>query len=95
MTSNKFNDAWAKILAAVWTDNSGELRQRLQDDPKSVFSEFGAEFPENVTVNTISNQAHEFNFVIPLAPSGLADISDEDIAELYQACPGTQLDMGN
>jgi len=93
MTANKYNEAWAKILAAVWTEKDGALRKRLEVDPAAVFAELGAPFPQGVTVNIIANTSHQLNFVIPMVPAGLADISDEDIAELYQACPGTQLDM--
>lgn len=95
MTTNKYNDAWAKILAAVWTEKDGAMRRRLEEDPRQVFEELGASFPEEAKVNVIANTHQEFNFVIPMVPAGLAEISDEDIAELYQACPGTQLDMGN
>lgn len=92
--TNKYNDAWTRLLAALWTAKGEGLRQRLRDDPKSVFAEYGVEFPEGVNVNVIENSPSNFNFVIPLVPSGLANISDADIAELYQACPGTQLDFG-
>ncbi len=94
MNANRYNDAWSQILAKIWTKKDGTLRERLISDPGSVFAEHGAEFPGDVTVSVIENGPKNLTFVIPVAPVGLAEISDEDIAELYQACPGTQLNFG-
>jgi len=95
MSTNRFNDAWSQILAKVWIDKDGALRDRLRTDPTAVFAEHGAAFPNDVSISVVENSPTKLTFVIPVAPAGLADISDEDIAELYQACPGTQLDMGD
>jgi hypothetical protein len=94
MNTNRYNDAWAKIVSAVWIEKDGGIRRRLEEEPKAVFAEFGAEFPEDIEVDVVRNSTDKLTFVIPVAPVDLADITDEDIAELYQACPGTQLDMG-
>lgn len=94
MSMNRYNDAWSQILAKVWTGRDDGIRDRLKTDPASVFAQHGAPFPDDVSVSVVENSPTDLTFVIPVAPAGLADISDEDIAELYQACPGTQLDMG-
>ena len=90
---NKVNEAWTKIVEAVWSDTTGELIKRLRTDPRAVFRTYGVEIPPDFQVGILENVPHRVHFVVPAKPGSFGNISDKDIVELYQACPGTQLDF--
>jgi hypothetical protein len=87
--ANRFEQAWAEAVAKVWKEGSGEFRTKLLRDPKAAFAELGAEIPQGVDVRVIESSRSQVYFVLPPKPGELKDISDENLDELYRACPGT------
>jgi hypothetical protein len=90
-SENQVNQAWAKIVQDIWNDDSGKLRARLRADPHAMFRAYGVEVPATIAVEVYENTNMKLHFVVPNKPA--ADIGDKDVVELYQACPGTQLDF--
>lgn len=87
--SNKFERAWAEAVARIWTRGDMEFRRKMLEDPRAAFAELGAEIPEGVDLRVIERTAKNVYFVLPPRPEELEDISDQNLDELYRACPGT------
>ncbi|MNJ01064.1 hypothetical protein D3C73_1605770 [compost metagenome] len=77
----------------MWSDSSGELLKQLTAKPKEVFQKYGVTIPDTCNVQILPNSSSEIHFVVPMRPNSFGDLADEDIVELYRACPGTQLDF--
>jgi hypothetical protein len=54
-----------EVLARVWSDES--LKTKLLNNPKSVFAEYGLEFPSSVEVQVHENTSSLMNYVLPQA----------------------------
>ena len=88
-STNNFERAWAEAVAKVWQESDQSFRMKLLSDPKSAFAELGAEIPSGVDVRVIESTLKQVYFVLPPKPEDLEDISDQNLDELYRACPGT------
>jgi hypothetical protein len=88
-TPNRFERAWAEVVAKVWYEGDQGFRERLLRDPKSVFAELGASIPADVTLTVVENTRQQITFVVPPKPEELSGLRDEAMSELYRACPGT------
>src|SRR2546423_15269519 len=86
---NQFERAWAEAMARIWSHNDEDFKKKLIQNPREAFEELGAKIPEGVNVRVIENDAHTVNFVIPPKPKELEKLTDQDLSELYRACPGT------
>jgi hypothetical protein len=87
--TNRFEQAWAEAVVRVWQENDATFRTKLLSDPKAAFAELGAEIPHGIQVKVIENSANQVNFVLPPRPSALEEVTDQNLDELYRACPGT------
>ena len=52
-----------EVLARVWSDES--LKTKLLNNPKSVFAEYGLEFPNSLEVQVHENTSSLMNYVLP------------------------------
>lgn len=86
---NRFEQAWAEAVIRVWRQGDSAFKAKLLRDPKAAFKELGADIPHGINVKVIENTAGEVHFVLPPQPKELADITDQNLDELYRACPGT------
>jgi len=91
---NRFEKAWATAVLRVWKECDEDFRRKLVKDPRAVFAELGAEIPAGVHVKIIENTPTHLHFVIPPKPEDLDAITDENLDELYRACPGTVCAVG-
>ena len=71
-------NALAKVFAACWKDEA--LKARLQSDPKAVLTEYGMDVPDGIDVNVVENTDNTVHITMPQAPTGAADLSDEELA---------------
>lgn len=86
---NRFEAAWAELVARIWSERDEGARAKLIENARSVFAEQGAELPPGVEIVVIENSPNKLHFVLPPPPEELDRISDESLSELYRACPGT------
>lgn len=54
-----------EVIAQVWSDES--LKNKLLNDPKSVFAGYGIEFPDSIEVQVHENTSGLMNYVLPQA----------------------------
>ena len=54
-----------EVIAQVWSDES--LKTKLLNNPKSVFADYGIEFPYSVEVQVHENTSSLMNYVLPQA----------------------------
>ena len=71
-------DALAKLFAACWKDEA--LKARFMSDPKAVLAEYGMDVPANIDVNVVENSGNTVHITMPAAPSGAAELSDEELS---------------
>ena len=71
-------NALAKLFAACWKDEA--LKARFMSDPKAVLAEHGIAVPTNIDVNVVENSDNTVHITMPAAPTGAADLSDEELA---------------
>ena len=67
----------AKLFAACWKDDA--LKQRFMNDPKAVMAERGIDVPDGIDVNVVENSDNTVHITMPQAPTGVADLSDEQL----------------
>jgi hypothetical protein len=87
--SNRFEKVWAEAVSKVWNEGDAAFRHKLLTNPKAAFAELGAEIPEGVDLRVIESSRQNVYFVLPPKPEDLKDIEDQNLDELYRACPGT------
>ena len=68
----------AALFAACWKDEA--LKARFLSDPKAVLAEHGIDVPDNIDVNVVENTDNTVHITMPQSPSGVSDISDEELA---------------
>ena len=68
----------AELFAACWKDEA--LKARFQSDPKAVLAEHGIAVPDGIDVNVVENSDNTVHITMPAAPTGAADLSDEELA---------------
>ena len=68
----------AALFAACWKDEA--LKARFMADPKAVLAEYGMDVPANIDVNVVENSDNTVHITMPQAPTGAADLSDEELA---------------
>jgi nitrile hydratase len=68
----------AALFAACWKDEA--LKARFMADSKAVLAEYGIDVPANIDVNVVENSDNTVHITMPAAPSGAADLSDEELA---------------
>ena len=88
-SGNKFERAWAEAVAKVWQESDQTFRRKLLVDTRAAFAELGVEIPHGVEVQVIESTQKKMFFVLPPKPEELGEIADENLDELYRACPGT------
>jgi hypothetical protein len=71
-------NALAKVFAACWKDDA--LKARFMADPKAVLAEYGMDVPANIDVNVVENSDNTVHITMPQAPTGAADLSDEELS---------------
>ena len=83
----------AALFAACWKDEA--LKARFMTDPKAVLAEHGIDVPANMNVNVVENTDNTVHITMPAAPSGAAELSDEELANAAggQACTGPGVDQ--
>ena len=67
----------AELFAACWKDEA--LKQRFMNDPKAVMAERGIDVPDGIDVNVVENSDNTVHITMPQAPTGVADLSDEQL----------------
>ena len=72
--TNKMNT----LIAACWKDDA--LKQRFLSDPHAVLADHGMDVPEGMNVNVVENTDTTVNVTLPAAPEGLAELSDDELA---------------
>lgn len=78
-----------EVVLRAWTDP--EFKQKLMEDPKAVFSEFGIEVPEDGRdLTVVENGSKKAYFVLPETPD-LGSLSDDQIQSLVDSALGVQL----
>ena len=68
----------AELFAACWKDEA--LKARFMTDPKAVLAEHGINVPDGIDVNVVENSDNTVHITMPAAPTGAADLSDEELA---------------
>ena len=71
-------NALAELFAACWKDEA--LKARFMSDPKAVLAEYGLDVPANINVNVVENSDNTVHITMPAAPTGAANLSDEELA---------------
>ena len=74
----------AELFAACWKDES--LKQRFMSDPKAVLAEHGMDVPTNIDVNVVENSDNTVHITMPAAPTGAAELSDEELSNAAGGC---------
>lgn len=69
-----------EVLALAWIDES--LKNKLLNNPKSIFVEYGLEFPSFVEVQVHENTSNLINYVLPQANEIPEGIDIEEIEPL-------------
>ncbi len=64
-----------KAIARAWTDDA--YRAKLLNEPHAALAEVGIEVPAGVTIKVVENTADTLHVVLPMAPEGAAELSDE------------------
>ena len=70
-------NAMAELFAACWKDEA--LKARFMSDPKAVLVERGIDVPDNVDVNVVETSDNLVHIIMPPAPAGAANLSDEEL----------------
>ena len=68
----------ADLFAACWKDEA--LKQRFMADPKAVLAEYGMDVPDGMDVNVVENTDNTVHITMPAPPSGVMDLSDEELS---------------
>ena len=68
----------AALFAACWKDEA--LKARFMSDPKAVLAEHGIDVPDGIAVNVVENSDNTVHITMPQAPTGAANLSDEELA---------------
>ena len=68
----------AALFAACWKDEA--LKARFMADPKAVLAEYGMAVPDGIDVNVVENTDNTVHITMPKAPSGAAELSNEELA---------------
>jgi len=83
-------NALTDLYAACWKDDA--LKARFMADPKAVLAERGIEMPDGMDVTVVENTDNTVHITLPMAPSGHAKLSDE---ELSNAAGGERTERTN
>ena len=70
----------AELFAACWKDEA--LKGRFMADPKAVLTEYGMDVPDGIDVNVVENSDNTVHITMPAAPTGAANLSDEELANV-------------
>jgi hypothetical protein len=77
-------NALAKVFAACWKDDA--LKARFLADPKAVLAEYGLDVPANMNVTVVENSDNTVHITMPAAPTGAAELSDEELSNAAGGC---------
>ncbi len=78
-----FNKIAKKIIARAWGDEL--FLQRLKNNPKSVFSEYGLPYDENVSYRIVEDTNNVTHIVMPKRPykdTSRKELSDEELEKI-------------
>jgi hypothetical protein len=70
----------AALVAACWKDEA--LKARFMTDPKAVLAEHGINVPDGINVNVVENSDNTVHITMPMAPAGVGELSDEELANV-------------
>ena len=67
---------YAKIVAKAWADE--DFKKNLIANPKEILKQEGFEIPDNKTIKISENTDTQLNFILPVKPDDLKNISEID-----------------
>ena len=82
-------NALTNLFTACWKDDA--LKARFMADPKAVLAEHGIKIPDGIDVNVVENTGNAVHIILPEAPVGHAELSDEELGRAAGGCLDGQL----
>ncbi len=71
-------EALAPVIAKAWKDE--KFKKDLISNPKAVLNrEFGVQFPDNVNVKVVEEDANNLYIILPMKLPGEGELSDEQL----------------
>ncbi len=73
----------SKVISRAWSD--AEYKAKLLSDPAAVLAEAGVEIPAGTTIKVVENTAETNHLVLPRAPEGASELSDDALEKIAAA----------
>ncbi len=73
-------DLHYKVIAKAWKDP--EFRKKLKSNPKETLNSMGYSIPDDIEVKVAEDDAHQFTFVLPAAPSDIKSLDESQLKKI-------------